>query len=82
MLKLGIASIWKVAMESEARMRFYIPAQEDTAPNRIRNGMQEGYKWLKEAKSTMWVLTDQVKRQYPSNLNKPTLILKSTTYAA
>jgi len=80
---LGLARVWKLVIESEARMRFQIPAQKDTPLRLIRkDGTQDGYKWVREGRKTMWRLTDQVSRQYQSELTISPLNLKLQQYAA
>lgn len=82
MQDLGLARVWSIAIESEARMRFRIPAQPDTPPGRIINGEQDGYKWVKDSKKTMWRLTDQVSRMYKAGLTINNLISKNQKHAA
>lgn len=74
---LGLARVWSIAIESDARMRFSIPAQADTPIGRTRNGMQDGYKWVKDKGKTMWRLTDQVSRLYDAQMITNELMYKN-----
>lgn len=67
MLSTGFATIGRYSITSKTRMRFYFPAQADTPKHKVRDGMQEGYKWLKGMKQPMWVLTDQIARAYKAD---------------
>lgn len=64
---LGFANIGRYSIISKTRMRFYFPAQADTPAKKVRNGLEEGYKWVRGMKRTMWVLTDQISRAYKAD---------------
>lgn len=68
MLDLGFAEVFNVPIPSKKRSRFYIPADADTPPGRVHNGMRDGYKYDKANKRTVWNLTTQVKRTYKTDI--------------
>jgi hypothetical protein len=82
MAQAGLARVWKVFVESKERTRFRIPAQEHTPAGRVREGMQDGYKYVPGRKLTLWRLTDQVARVYDTDQNKHLSNSKTARYAA
>ncbi|MGN6478320.1 MAG: hypothetical protein ACTHKV_13930, partial [Flavipsychrobacter sp.] len=61
MQKLGVITIVKKKVESEARSRLYIPDGDKS---------RDGYKYVRRSKNTVWFLTDQILFQYETSTKK------------